>query len=214
MEPTFFEDNVVWKLQVRNVLPVFGSVFLFGAVWHTTILRHFQKLALFASGGHCYLPGPTSLVFKLIAPSLFSFCIGCIPYLEAGETVLLNMWVVPFAIAVFGQKCLEATSSLKYEPLNSCITVHSVWMMRIFNAMVLNTCGRKKDEKHVKNQDGCLKVPLFDNAMPCSIDGKISLVLKHQYIVPSTLLALATNIRTHKATKIHTLTPLTYELFF
>ena len=83
-------------------------------------------------------------------------------------------------------------------------------MMRIFNAMVLNTCGRKKDEKHVKNLDGCLKVPLFDNAMPCSIDGKISLVLKHQYIVPSTLLALATNIRTYKATKIHTLTPLTY----
>ena len=77
MEPTFFEDNVVWKLQVRNFLPVFGSVFLFGTVWNTTILRHFQKLAPFTSGGHSYLPGPTSLVFKLIAPSLFSFCIGC-----------------------------------------------------------------------------------------------------------------------------------------
>ena len=77
VEPTFFEDNVVWKLQVRNFLPVFGSVFLFGTVWNTTILRHFQKLAPFTSGGHSYLPGPTSLVFKLIAPSLFSFCIGC-----------------------------------------------------------------------------------------------------------------------------------------
>ena len=126
MEPTFFEDNVVWKLQVRNALPVFGSVFLFGTVWHTTILRHFQKLALFASGSHCYLPGPTSLVFKLITPSLFSFCIGCILYLEAGETVLINTCVVLFAIAEFGQKCLEATFTLKYEPLNSCITVHSV----------------------------------------------------------------------------------------
>ena len=125
MEPTFFEDNVVWKLQVRNSLPVFGSVFLFGTVWHTTILRHFQKLALFASGSHCYLPGPTSLVFKLITPSLFSFCIGCILYLETGETVLTNTCVVPFAIAEFGQKCLEATSTPKHEPLNSCITVHS-----------------------------------------------------------------------------------------
>ena len=35
-------------------------------------------------------------------------------------------------------------------------------MMRIFNLIVLNTCGRKKDEKIVKNQDGGLKVPLFD----------------------------------------------------
>ena len=39
----------------------------------------------------------------------------------------------------------------------------------------------------------------------------------HQLIVPSTLLAPATEIRTHKATKpqryINTLTPLTYELF-
>ena len=36
MEPTFFDDNVVWKLQVRNFLPVFGSVILFGTVWNTT----------------------------------------------------------------------------------------------------------------------------------------------------------------------------------
>ena len=78
MEPTFFEDNVVWKLQVRNFLPVFGSVFLFSTVWYTTILQHFQKLAPFISGSHSYLPGPISLVFKLIAPSLLSFCIGCI----------------------------------------------------------------------------------------------------------------------------------------
>ena len=79
MEPTFFEDNVVWKLQLRNFLLVVGSVFLFGTVWHTTILRHFQKLAPFTSGSHSYLPGPTSLIFKLITPSLFSFCIWCIP---------------------------------------------------------------------------------------------------------------------------------------
>ena len=47
-------------------------------------------------------------------------------HLEAGETELINTCVVPFAIAKFGQKCREAASTLKYEPLNSCLTVHSV----------------------------------------------------------------------------------------
>ena len=42
----------------------------------------------------------------------------------------------------------------------------------------------------------------------------ISSVPTHQLIVPSPLLAPATNTRTYKATKIHTLTPLTYKLFF
>ena len=46
------------------------------------------------------------------------------------------------------------------------------------------------------------------------LKAKISLDPKHQLMVPSTLLAPATHIRTDKATKIHTLTPLTYELFF
>ena len=39
------------------------------------------------------------------------------------------------------------------------------------------------------------------------------MVPKHQLTVPSTLLALATNIPTYKDTKIHTLTALTNELF-
>ena len=50
--------------------------------------------------------------------------------------------------------------------------------------------------------------------MPWLTDAKISLVPKHQLIISLTLLALATNIRTYKATKIHMLTPLTYDLFF
>ena len=53
-------------------------------------------------------------------------------YLEAGETELINTCVVSFAIAVFGQKCLEAASTLKYEPSNSCITELLVWIMKIF----------------------------------------------------------------------------------
>ena len=73
-------------------------------------------------------------------------------YLEAGETELITTCVVPFVIAEFGQKCLEAASTLKYEPLNSCIIVQSV----------SNTCTVIKDEKIVSNQDGGLKVPFFD----------------------------------------------------
>ena len=72
-----------------------------------------------------------------------------LPAGEAGETELINTCVSPFAIAEFGQKCLEAASTLKYDPLNSCITVHS-------DAAVI------KEEKILKNQDGGLKVPLFD----------------------------------------------------
>ena len=69
-------------------------------------------------------------------------------YLEAGETELINTCAVPFAIAVFGQKCLEAASTLKYEPLNSCITAHSVWIMKIFNVILPNTCSRNKRRKN------------------------------------------------------------------
>ena len=46
------------------------------------------------------------------------------------------------------------------------------------------------------------------------LDAKISLVPTHQLIIPSTLLAPVTEIWTHKATKMHTLKPLTYELFW
>ena len=41
-----------------------------------------------------------------------------------GETELILTCVVP--IAELGQKCPEAAATLKYEPLNSRITVHSV----------------------------------------------------------------------------------------
>ena len=51
---------------------------------------------------------------------------GPLLYLEVGETELINTCIVPFVIAKLGQKYLEAASTLKYEPLNSCITVHSI----------------------------------------------------------------------------------------
>ena len=134
---------------------------------------------------------------------------------EAGETELRNTCVVPFTIAELGQKCVEAASTLKYEPLNSCITLQSVWIMTIFNVTLLNTCSCNKRWKNCEESIWQSQSALvWPSTMPCLIDAKISLVPKHQLIVPSTLLAPATNFRTYKATKIDTLTPLTYGLFF
>ena len=76
--------------------------------------------------------------------------------------------------------------------------------MKIFNIIFPNTpVAVMKDKKIVKNQDGGLKVPLFD-LYQCHVyvDAKISLVPEYRLIVPSTLLALATKIRTNKDTKL------------
>ena len=51
------------------------------------------------------------------------------------------------------RKCLEAPSTLKYEPLNSCITVHSDWIMKIFNVMLLNACSRNKRRKNCEESN-------------------------------------------------------------
>ena len=88
-------------------------------------------------------------------------------YLEAGETELINTCVVPFAIAEFGQKSLEA-STLKSEPLNSYITVHSVWITKIFIVMLLNTCiCNKRRTKLWRIEMAVSKCPCstFSNAM-------------------------------------------------
>ena len=59
-----------------------------------------------------------------------------------------------------------------------------------------------KDEKIVKNQDGGLKcLCLTLSRVNVTLDAKISFVPTHQLIVPSTLLAPATHIRTHKVTQ-------------
>ena len=96
-------------------------------------------------------------------------------YLEAGETELINTCVVPFTIAEFGQKCLEGASTIKDEPLNSCITVHGIWIMKIFNVMLLNTCSHNKrrkncEESRWRSQSALVRLL----AMACLIDAKIS----------------------------------------
>ena len=77
----------------------------------------------------------------------------------AGETELILTCVVP--IAELGQKCLEAASTLKYETLKQlhhCSQHHEDVSMLCFQTPVPVI----KDEKIVKDQDGGLKVPLFD----------------------------------------------------
>ena len=44
----------------------------------------------------------------------------------------LFTYIVPFAIAELGHKCVEPAATLKCEPLNSCITVLIVGIMKIF----------------------------------------------------------------------------------
>ena len=67
-----------------------------------------------------------------------------------------------------GHKCLEAASTLEYEPLNSCITVHSVWIMKIFYVMLPVTCTRNKRRKNCEGSrwrsQSALVRPL---PMPC-----------------------------------------------
>ena len=53
----------------------------------------------------------------------------------------------------------------------------------------------------MKNQAECLKVPLFELLATSSLDAKISLVPKHQLMVPLNLLAPGTHIRTEKSHK-------------
>ena len=49
---------------------------------------------------------------------------------------LWNTCVAPVTIAKLGKKCLEAAPTLKYEPLNSYITVLSVGITKIFQYYV------------------------------------------------------------------------------
>ena len=90
-----------------------------------------------------------------------------------------NKCVVPFTIAKLGQKCLEAAPKLKHEPLNSCITVLSVWMHEdIFkNDILSNTLSSNKRQKNCEEpRFSGLKVPLFDLLAMSCLDAKISLV--------------------------------------
>ena len=75
--------------------------------------------------------------------------------------------------------------------------------------MLLNSFSFNRRQKIiiVKNQDGSLKVPLFWLLAMSWFRRKISLVPSIKIIVLSALLAPATLIITHTATKIHMLRP-------
>ena len=65
--------------------------------------------------------------------------------------------------------------------------------MKVFNRMFPNTCSRNKRRKNCEESRWRSQSALVQ---------PLALVAKHQLIVPSTLLALATNIQIYKDTKI------------
>ena len=138
---------------------------------------------------HCFIGRTLKNIWSLIL------------YLEAGETELTIRYSRTFAIAELGQKCLEAAPTLKYDPLNSSITVLSVWIMKILNDMLQNTFSRNKRRKNCEESRWRSQSVLVWPLAMSWLDAKISLVPKHQLMVPLTLLAHATLIPTDKATK-------------
>ena len=81
--------------------------------------------------------------------------------------------------------------------------------------MLVNIFSRNKNRKIMKNQDGGFKVPLFDRK-PSECHVRCQSLIGSYASTCSTfnLIGPYNNIQTPKATKIHTLKPLTYELFF
>ena len=139
-----------------------------------------------------------------------------LPSSVASETELILTCVVP--IAELGQKFPEAATTFKYEPSNSCIAVHSVWIMKIFYVMLPNTYTRNKRRKNCEGSrwrsQSALVRPL---PMPCL--NRCQDLIGSYASTHSTFNLIGScnkhpNIQSHKATKIHALTPLTYELFF
>ena len=106
---------------------------------------------------------------------------------------------------VCDRRIRSAASTLKYEPLDSCITVHNVWIMKIFNVMLLNTCTRDKRRKNCEEfRWRSQSAPVRPLAMPSLIDAKISLVPKHQAQSTFNLIDSCNkhpNIQSHKAAK-------------
>ena len=143
---------------------------------------------------------------------------------EVGETELRNTLCVEVRCTVHDSRIRSEMSwgsihtKINMNPLNSCITVHSVWIMTIFNVMLLNSCSRNKRWKNCEESIWQSQSALvWSLTMPCLIDAKISLVPKHPTQGTFNLIGSCNkhpNIQSHKATKIDTLTPLTYELFF
>ena len=72
-------------------------------------------------------------------------------------------YVVPFAIAELGHKCLEQAATLKYDPLQ---LYHCSQRLNHEDIYMLYFCIPLaviwKDDKIVTNQNAGLKVPLFD----------------------------------------------------
>ena len=79
---------------------------------------------------HTFELKSTSKYQLLFHRKSFEIIRSFILYLEAGETELINACVVPFAITECGQKCLEAASTLKHEPLKTAASLYTAFESR------------------------------------------------------------------------------------
>ena len=96
------------------------------------------------------------------------------------------MYVVPFAITELGHKCLEPGATLKYEPLNSCITVLSIWIIKIFKCYASkHLWPLQKMTKSWRNKMLVSKCPCltFSAAMSC-LESHWFLHINSKYIQP------------------------------
>ena len=105
-----------------------------------------------------------------------------------------NTCIVPFAIAELGQRSWSSTHTKKCRPVNRCITVLSIWIMKIFQ------CYASKQRKNCEETRWLsLSALVWPQAM------SLTVVIGFYAWTHSTfnlnLLAPATNIWTYKVTK-------------
>ena len=121
-----------------------------------------------------------------------------------------------------GQKYLHRSSTHMHENTGtlkpSCITVLSVLIMKMFKCYAsINTFSRNKSRKKCEESRWRSQSAfVWPAAMSC-LDAKISLVPLASTDTIFNLIDPCNahpNTQSHRATKIHTIRPLTYELFF
>ena len=93
------------------------------------------------------------LPFRLVKPHFVGRILSNLsPYLEAGETQLKNTCLSTVRDSrIRSEMSWNSINAYKIWTLRQrCITVHSIWIMKIFNIMFPNTCSRNKRRTNCK----------------------------------------------------------------
>ena len=131
---------------------------------------------------------------------------------------LWHTCVVPFALAELGQKSWSSSHTKLCTPQTAASLYSAFESWRYFNVMLLNTFSRNKRRKNCEESRWLSPSALVWPSAK-------SLTVRCQNLIGSYVSTHSTfnligprnkhpNIQSHKATKIHTPKPLTYELFF